>query len=310
MTNNLWEAVYYPREIIDNQRTKTIFCLLFDKIYCLFPVNPAGPPCGSGCGISEEIKETLDSTILIDEGIIEFCEEQVLWVADEFYDKDLHLWFNLQVTALALEKCSNESVVPITDNKKFQIPASIIDEIHKLTESPELHIHRNAKMQAIALALSSIEMVLPPLDALKDEEIMIAREKLSEELIPFRRSMLKLSPLLRSMINENATVQDIYAEARYMNETSIMPALSELRERIEKEKGVFWRKLLMRSGKILPKFIANWSQKNLISAAIDSLGDLTEIGISSIDRQSFVDNLKRDGGLGFLLSLEEQVRNK
>lgn len=64
----------------------------------------------------------------------------------------------------------------------------------------------------------------------------------------------------------------------------------------------------MRSGEILPKFIANWSQKNLISAAVDSLGDLAEIGISSINRQSLVDNLKRDGGLGFLLSLEEQVR--
>jgi hypothetical protein len=294
MINELWTAVYYPKEIIESQRSKAILCLLFDKILCHFPVSSMA--CGGGHGMSDDFSKNL----LVENGVIELIEEELIPdVGEEYYDQDLDKYVDLQITAMALEKCKEDLVVPITDNPKFKIPASIIEEID---------ISRNAKLQATAIAISSVEMILPPINELSEEDVLIAREKLSDQLIPFRRNMLKLSPLLRNMINENSTVKNIYAEARYLTETSIMPALSELRERIEKEKGVFWRKLLMRSGKVLPKFILNWSQKNLISAAIDSLGDLTEIGISSIDRQSLIDNLKKEGGLGFLLSLEDQFR--
>lgn len=47
----LWKAAYYPKEMIENQRTKTILCLLFDKIVCHFPVSDMA--CGGGKGISD-----------------------------------------------------------------------------------------------------------------------------------------------------------------------------------------------------------------------------------------------------------------
>lgn len=295
MTNDLWTAVYYPKEAIENQHSKAILCLLFDKVICHIPFVPM--PCGYGQFMRDY---STDNGILADEDVIEYCQtESVIENEDDIDSQGIDSYVDLQITTMALERCKEDAAVPVTDKPSIKIPASIIEEIDIL---------RNAKLQATVIAVSSVEMVLPPINELSEEDILIAREKLSDQLIPFRRNMLKLSPLLRNMINENSTVKDIYAEARYLTETSIMPALSELRERIEKEKGVFWRKLLMRSGKILPKFILNWSQKNLISAAIDSLGDLTDIGISSIDRQSFIDNLKKEGGLGFLLSLEEQFR--
>lgn len=235
MSGDLWTAVYYPKEIFNSPRAKTVLCLLFDKVIFNCPVS--GMACGGGSALDDHYYGEL----LIEEGIIEVREEFLICdIGDEFYDTDINQYVDIQITAMALENCAKEFVIPITDDAKFKIPAFIIDEINKLTEIDELtHIQRNAKMQAAAIALSSIEMGLPPFRNLKDEEIIIAREKLSDELIAFRRSMLKLSPLIRSMINENATVRDIYAEARYLTETSIMPALSELRERIEKERGFF-----------------------------------------------------------------------
>ena len=153
-------------------------------------------------------------------------------------------------------------------------------------------------------------MVLPPIGEIEDEDILRVREDLSDELTPFRRNMIKLAPLIRQYVNEDATIKEVHDEAKYLIETNIIPALGELRDRIERERSVFWRKLLLKSGLILPKFIINWTQKNIISAAVDSLGDLSELAVSNIDRQLLIDNMKRDGGMGFLLSLEKypQIR--
>lgn len=285
--SEVWKAAYYPKEIIENQRTKTILCLLFDKIVYHFPVSDMAH--GGGSGISDIFSDDL----LVKAGIIELEEETLL---PEINVERFDDYVDLQVTAMALQECHQESVVPVTDNPNFRIPAFILSKNNIL---------RNAKFQAASIAISSIEMVLPPIGEIEDEDILRLREDLSDELIPFRRNMLKLAPLIRQYIDEDATIKEVYDEAKYLIETNIIPALGELRDRIERERSVFWRKLLLKSGSILPKFIINWTQKNIISAAVDSLGDLSELAVSGIDRQLLIDNMKRDGGMGFLLSLEK-----
>jgi len=283
----VWKAAYYPKEIIENQRTKTILCLLFDKIIYHFPVSDMA--CGGGSGISDIFSDDP----LVKAGIIELEEETLL---PEINVERFDDYVDLQVTAMALQKCHQESVVPVTDNPNFRIPAFILSKNNIL---------RNAKFQAASIAISSIEIVLPPIGEIEDEDILRLREDLSDELTPFRRNMLKLAPLIKQYINEDATIKEVYDEAKYLTETNIIPALGELRDRIERERSVFWRKLLLKSGLILPKFIINWTQKNIISAAVDSLGDLSELATSGIDRQLLINNMKHDGGMGFLLSLEK-----
>jgi len=285
--SEVWKAAYYPKEIIENQRTKTILCLLFDKIVYHFPVS--GMAHGGGSGISDIFSDDL----LVKAGIIELEEEIFL---PEINVEGFDDYVDLQVTAMALQKCHQESVVPVTDNPNFRIPAFMLSKNNIL---------RNAKFQAASIAISSIEMVLPPIGEIEDEDILRLREDLSDELTPFRRNMLKLAPLIRQYVNEDATIKEVHDEAKYLIETNIIPALGELRDRIERERSVFWRKLLLKSGLILPKFIINWTQKNIISAAVDSLGDLSELATSGIDRQLLINNMKHDGGMGFLLSLEK-----
>lgn len=288
----LWKAAYYPKEMIEDQRTKTILCLLFDKIVCHFPVSDMA--CGGGSGISDFFSDGP----LVKAGIIELEEETLLPHIDE---EDFDKYIDLQITAMALQKCQQQSIVPVTDNINFQIPAFILKENNIL---------RNAKFQAASIAISSIEMVLPSIDKVDDEDILRLRDELSDELIPFRRSMLKLAPLIRQYTDEDASIKEMYNEANYIAETSIIPALEILREKIEREEGVFWRKLLLKSGAILPKFMLNWTQKSILSAAIDSVGDFSDLALSSIDRQALIDSIKCEGGLGFLLSLEKYPRNK
>ena len=62
---------------------------------------------------------------------------------------------------------------------------------------------------------------------------------------------------------------------------------------------------MLKSGAILPKFIINWTQKDIISAVVDSVGNLSELASLGIDRQLLINNIIHEGGMGFLLSLEK-----
>lgn len=197
---------------------------------------------------------------------------------------------------MALQKCNQESLVPVTDNPNFQIPAFVLTKNEILS---------NAKLQAASIAISSINVVLPPIGEIDDEDILRLRDDLSDELVPFRRSMLKIAPLIRQYIDEGVSIKEVYDEAKYLTETTIISTLGEVRDRIEKERGLFWRKLLLKSGAILPKFIINWTQKDIISAVVDSLGNLSELASLGIDRQLLINNVIHEGGMGFLLSLEK-----
>lgn len=131
---------------------------------------------------------------------------------------------------MGLQKCNQESLVPVTDNPNFQIPAFVLTKNEILS---------NAKLQAASIAISSINVVLPPIGEIDDEDILRIRDNLSDELVPFRRSMLKLAPLIRQYIDEGASIKEVYDEAKYLTEATIIPTLGEVRDRIEKERVFF-----------------------------------------------------------------------
>lgn len=184
----LWKGAYYPQEFISNKRTRVLLSLLFDKIVCHFPVS--GMACGGGHGWSQEFEDD----ILVKSGIIELEEEVLLDEVDELFrdaptnggwPQNFDEYFSLQVTGMALVKSRDTSYVPVTDNPNLQVPALMLNE---------LNITKNAKLQAVAAAVASIELVLPPLIEMEDEDILRLRDELSDHLIPFRSAMLALAP--------------------------------------------------------------------------------------------------------------------
>ena len=302
--SGLWKGVYYPDEFINNKHTRTLLCLLFDKIICHFPVSHMA--CGGGHGMSED---AFGDNLLVKAGIIKLEEEFLLGEVDEMVDdwpleggwpKDFDRYVNFQVAAMAMMKCREPSFVPVTDNQNFKIPALILNEFD---------VERNAKLQAAAAAIASVEIVLPPITGLEDEEILRLREELASELIPFRRSMLRLAPLVRSYLDEGASFREICQEAKYVIDTSVRPMLGECRAKMEKERRAFWRRVLAKAGGVLPKFIMSWADKSLISAAVDAVKDISSVGVSAIDKQELLEDMKRQGGFGFLLSLEDKINH-
>jgi hypothetical protein len=234
-----WAAAYYPTSEISNPRLKTIMCLLFEKVILHFPIAHTG--CGGGAGISNIV---LEDSALVEAGVLQPREELLIpgvevdfspghyWGTPEEFEK----FYRLQITAMTMEVCSNDNLVPVADDADWPIPASLLENIDLL---------RCAPLQASALAIESLEIALPKLADVPDEDILKAREELSDQLIPFRHAMLALSPAIRSGIENGATLLDIQREAKYVVDTQVAPALGELRDKLAREKGRFWRRFLL-----------------------------------------------------------------
>jgi hypothetical protein len=288
--------------ILDSQ-SRGVLSLLFDKIICHFPV--ANMACGGGHGTIDDFSDEL----LVKVGIIELREyihepdinpipsDKSVWGTDENFD----LFLKSQVTLMALNACTNENAVPITDDPNWPIPGSLI---HKMD------ITRFARLQAGALAMESINILIPSLANLEGEEILIVREKLKEQLIPFRNAMLRLAPLVREGIKTDASPHAIFKEASYVVETTIAPLMEELRNRVSKERERFWRKVLIKAGVIAPKIILNWASQNAIKAAIESFADAKDIIEEIVAYDRWTDAMISTGGIGFLLSIKEYVEDR
>lgn len=293
-----WIGAYYPAEIISKPRSRAIFCLLFDKIVCHFPV--ADMACGGGHGISEAHGDDP----LVEAGVLELKEELLLPEVEARFsvghywgtEEEFNQFIQLQITSMALNTCANTGAVPITDNSGWLVPALFTKKIDIL---------RFAHFQAAALAVKSLEIAIPPIAEIPDSDILKARNELSEQLVPFRRSMLTLAPIVRDGIESGASLADIYKEANYIVETNVAPALHELQNRLLKEKGRFWRKLILKGSKVIPKFILNWTTKGALLATINSLGDVKDLALEVIDRETLLTSLKTQGGLGYLLAVAD-----
>jgi hypothetical protein len=120
--------------------------------------------------------------------------------------------------ANALVYSINNSLVLLNDNPTFPMPAL-----------GDVRFKNNAKALATVLALQSVLFALPPLKPLSPQEIVEFRHETAQDVKPFRRAMLTLSKELNAAILSDCTVQELQEHAKFLVETTVAPALEELR---------------------------------------------------------------------------------
>lgn len=298
-----WTAAYYPSDLVQDQKSRTLFCLLYDKVICHFPVSSMA--CGGGHGISGEFSDDP----LVEAGVIELREEFLLdeiegdfspgyyWGTDEEFNR----YYELNVTGMALQCYAQEGAIPVTDRERTPIPVSIL---------PSFDLQRAARVQAGALAIQSVAMVLPAFAELTSNEILEARDRLKEQLLPFRSAMLALAPRVRSGISSNAPIAELNREAKYIVETDVLPRLTDLNRRLALERGTFWRKLIQKAGGNLPGIALKWISGAGISAAIDAIEVGSDLAKDAIDNSKLAHELLSNGGLGYLVTLQSTIGKK
>ncbi len=290
-----WVGVYYPAEGIDETRSKALLCLLFDRVICHFPET------GMACGGSSGAIDFFSDDPLVDANVLELRAEVMVPEIEpkstpEHYwgtGEDLERFVELQVTSMALNVCADSGAVPVTDRADWPVPATLANKID---------IRRFAKLQAASLAMQSLDIVIPVSTEITGEEILEVRYRLREQLIPFRRAMLSLAPSVRQGISSDSSMEEVHKEARYIVETRVAPTIHDLRDRLSKEDGRFWRRLILKSGMLVPRIILNWVTKDALTATISSLESAQEVTLDMIGRKSLLSSLKTQGGLGYLLS--------
>jgi hypothetical protein len=258
--------------------------------------------CGGGAGVSAAFSDSP----LVQDGVFELREEFLRDIPFDFTgggwgtDEEFDLYTRLQVSALALQTCDSEGAVPVTDDLRSQTP---------MTYVVGAHATRDARLQAVALALSSIKLALPAIAPdLRDEEILEARDRLRDQLGPFRAAMLRLAPLVRDRISDNDRFDELLAEAKFVADTRVLPTLVEVQRRLERERGRFWRRILMKAGPLLPQFVLSWSSTSAVSAAVAAIQQAAGIATDRINHEAVLVSLLELGGVGFLLAVPDELK--
>lgn len=196
----------------------------------------------------------------------------------------------LRVAPTALFLAKQNDWILIGDNPNMPVPvfSERVKSVRDLTS---------------ILAEECIRISLPQCQDLCAEDILAARDKLKDVLIPFRMSMQKMSGSLRAAIKDGTSIEDIRREAKFIVESNIEPALFEMKQKIEIEKDKLWLKIFGSIVSWIP-FVAKAflapSPDQIYKTMVKMYGDVGKISDSAKDF-----TLSKEAGLSFLLGVEK-----
>jgi hypothetical protein len=162
--------------------------------------------------------------------------------------------------------------------------------------------HASSKELAALLGMQAVGLMLPATRAAEPDVILDARERLSEHLPPFWSAMLKLTRELKIRMQDSKTPDDVLRESQDLVDTLVRPALIDLQAKLEKERRLFFYRILAPIQKGLRLLVGNppLTQQQLITNAL-ILG--ADVAMSAAGHMQTIEALKREPGLTFLLEV-------
>lgn len=344
--DNKFKAVYLPDIAINNPITLTNLCIYFDEIHIFPPIfdiyiaksvkesyDKSLVEETENCSpsffleVCDQISDGLnikvdkmnqfyrDNEILHNEIIFNNTPE-ILDISKKFinscFRNDGSNYKNIYI-----ETIQNSGLAP-NEAFHYSMQKTAIDEYNMLPISDYSYdnfkktaTNKLSETLAWAIADECLSIAIPCANAIPPEVILEIREKLKDELIPFRMAMLALVDDLTSkmvdlkelnIVTGNlADMKEVKLVAEHIAKTKVQPTLSDLKRKIEQEKSKLWRKVFGKTISWIPiiaKLIISPSP-DLIYRAVENGGKsmeellLSAQGITSVQQQ----------GLNFLLKL-------
>ncbi len=344
MNDKKYIGVYYPNCYIENNSSLTTLSLFFDELHLITISDVAKDPTNYLKGLPksininvigspsrEEIEKTknfyqfaLNNQVLLGKllfyhphllgsSVVDFSsrllsgkvtmddmanflegETPELKAFKAFIEKfpDIKDEFTLRSSPTAIKLAEDNDWILVSDNPQLPIP-------YLSNKS------KTVRYLTTILAEECIRINLPQSISLNADDILLVREKLQEQLIPFRMSMQKLSSTLKSAIKDIQNIEDIKAEAKFIAESQVEPAIYELKRKIEIEKDKLWIKVFGKVISWIPlvaKGFATPTPDNIFKAMNKVYGDVGTIAenIQNID-------IVREPGMCYLLKLDEII---
>lgn len=347
MTDKKYIGVYYPDCFIDNPASLTIFSLFYDEIHLITMSDMSKDPTGYlkrlpstininvfGSPSDEVIEKTkrfyqfalnnqellgkvlyfhphlLDgATTSISDKLLKGClaqEDLFDFIAGATPEQELYNdfvkkhpevkdEFVLRSSPTAIKLAKDNDWVLLSDNPNLPVPY--------LSEKVKA-----VKYLTSILAEECINISIPKSISLNAEDILKAREKLEEQLIPFRMAMQKLSATLKSVISGTQDIKTIKSEAKFIAESQVEPAVFELKRKIEIEKNKLWITIFGKVVSWIPivaKAFAAPTPDDVFRIMGKTYGDVGDIAnsINNID-------IAKEPGICYLLKLDNILTEK
>ena len=335
-------GIYYPNSIIRDPKAMATFCLFFDEIHLISPSDDSKDPTSTykklpdefyinvlGNPSEEETKKTLefykfvnDNKALLKEVV--FYESHLLaagvtkimekLLGGKLTPDELLEFISGETPEIRATRRFNEEYPNIQSDIVFKAASSSLklakdNDWILIGDDPDIPIpvfskkEQTVKQLTSILAEECIKIAMPQCVSMTPDEILEARDKLQDQLIPFRMTMQKLSSRLKQSVQDNVTYDDIKSEAQFIAESEVEPAIFELKRRIEKEKNKFWIKVFGKTMSWIPfvakSFLAP-TPENLYKSIEKIYGDVGDIveGGNNI-------SLVKEAGISFLLSTQK-----
>lgn len=165
----------------------------------------------------------------------------------------------------------------------------------------------SSRSLASLLAMKSVELVLPAMKEVEPEIVLEARDRLKDQLPLFWASMLKLSTKLKAQIDQGMKSKDIIFETQEIVDTTVLPALIELKSKINMEKKNWFYKILNPLYDGVKMFMGNpkLTTENLVITGLSTGMNITS---NFIDQEYEIQKIKKEAGLTFLLRLDNLIK--
>ncbi len=336
-----FEGIFCSGFLIPDQRHVTALALLFDKVHFLnqleyviefsknyritlnneenlpeISLTPSDPNSDEDPlkGLTKEQKETVN---------------KYLFLSGEFFYKN-SLLFSGAFSCSLLPPEGPMSVKLVKEGKKGELNAYEVtrntmvvstdskDELANFINSGCVPVFMNgaqfvprntigtsnSKQIAANIALSSVAMVLPSTKAARADDIMEAREKLSDHLPNFWSAMLKLSIEINSKLELDASPLDIKHQIDELVTTTVTPALIDLSQKLEMERKDRFKNILTSTAKGL-RVLAGRPPTDLAGLVSGSLLAGADTAMDFANQLRKVEALKQESGMSYLLELDK-----
>ena len=213
--------------------------------------------------------------------------------------------YSVKMSATIQLSDEDQDTIPILKEKGY-VP--IVGKYHPYHLQVGKLDEFSSKQMAALLAMQSVQMVFPQTKAVHPDVILEARGRLSDQLPPFWSAMLKISVELKKRLQTKTKLKEVFLESQELVDTTVLPALIDLKYKMEKDKKDWFYKILSPVQKGLRLLVGNppLTHQQLVANAL-ILG--SDVMMTAAENIRTIEALKGETGLTFLIEAD-QILNK
>jgi hypothetical protein len=169
---------------------------------------------------------------------------------------------------------------------------------------------QDAKTLSTYLLASCFSLILPRIRTLKAEEILEVKEKMKDDIVLFRATMLSGVSKYLELLGDNPSQEQLEKQAKFIAQTYIYPKIEELRIKFESPKSIIVKKFIDLALEA-PELVLNFQKPEDVPwGIIKVLNSVTKKVKEGLDQYRQQSKTELASGLSLLLKVSRKYPKK